>query len=359
MQGTPEHVVFVLGAGASLAEAQDRRATQQRHHPPLDANFFQRVAKYRPSPLFKAVQTQAARLGVADLARTNPPVGLEEYLGRLYFNTQHNPLKTSVRAYFEMIDLYAWEVITTTNWMVGKGGLITKAIQKELAAGRRVSVITFNIDLLIENALERVAHSRKKVEKADWGLGDAYGFRNQLPWAQGMEEPFDYDGPAEIKLYKMHGSVNWVFKTRDYHPPADLVSKKKREVWCVIDKKLSPSRMTLKSGPSKGRSSWYAFPLIVPPIYEKHAFIRAHLQEVWDNAETALLDANRVIFWGYSFPVADTHARQFFQGMADQNSVLRSPVVINPDPETGAALWPLLRADQVTQYRDVRGYLAA
>jgi hypothetical protein len=127
MQGAREHVVFVLGAGASLAEAQDRRPTQRKHHPPLDANFFQQVAKHRPSELFRRVQAQAVRLGVENLARTSPPIGLEEYLGRLYFNSQHNPLKTSVRAYFEMIDLYAWEVIITTNWMVGKGGLIRES----------------------------------------------------------------------------------------------------------------------------------------------------------------------------------------------------------------------------------------
>jgi hypothetical protein len=357
MHGTREHVVFVLGAGASLAEAQDRRPTQKKHHPPLDANFFRQVAKYRPTSQFEAVRAQAGRLGVDDLARTNPPIGLEEYLGRLYFNTQHNPLKTSVRAYFQMIDLYAWEVMTTTNWMLGKGGLIKKAIQKELRAGRRVSVITFNIDLLIENALERIAHARSTEERAPWGIEDAYGFKTA--WAQGSGEAFDYEGPAEVKLYKMHGSVNWVFQTRGYYPPADLVSKKERKVWCVIDRVLPVMRLNMRSTKKKGRKSWYAFPLIVPPIYEKHAFIRTHLQEVWDSAEAALLDADKVIFWGYSFPVADTHAQQFFQGTADRNAVLRSPVVINPDPQTGAALWSLLRAEQVTQYRDVRGYLAS
>ena len=71
------------------------------------------------------------------------------------------------------------------------------------------------------------------------------------------------------------------------------------------------------------------------------------------------MNADRVVFWGYSFPVADTHARQFFQGMADRNAVLRAPTIINPDPGTGAALWSLLRADQVTQYRDASGYLEA
>ena len=165
--------MFVLGAGASLGEAQDRRPVQTREHPPLDANFFQRVAKYHNDALFSRVQSQAERLGIDDLARTDAPVGLEDYLGRLYFNVQHNPLRASVQAYFQLIDLYAWEVLRTTNWMIGKAGLIKRVLQKEIAADRSVSVITFNIDLLIENALERLSHSRPS---ASWGLEDAYGF---------------------------------------------------------------------------------------------------------------------------------------------------------------------------------------
>jgi SIR2-like domain len=355
MQGTPEHSVFVMGAGASLAEAQARRPTRTKEHPPLDANFFQRVAKHRSSTLFRAVQRVAARLGVDDLARANPSVGLEEYLGRLFFNANHNPLSTSVREYYEAIDLYAWEVLATTNWMIGKAGMIKRVLQREVAAGRRVSVITFNIDLLIENALERLAHSRPS---APWGLMDAYGFATPPDTLYGAAAHFDESGPAEIKLYKMHGSVNWVFPIRDLYPPGDLASRP-REIKIVVDKELPPHRLRVGTGKTRGRTTWYGFPLIVPPIYEKHAFIRMHLQEVWESAQAALQDASKVVFWGYSFPVADTHARQFFQGMADRNPVLRSPIVINPDPATGAALWTLLRADQVTQYRDVGGYLSA
>lgn len=327
-----------------------------REHPPLDANFFQRVARYRRTPLFNAVQAQASRLGISDLARMDSPVSLEDYLGRLYFNVHHDPLKASVRAYFELIDLYAWEVIGTTQWMIGKSGLMKRVLEKESQVASKVSIITFNIDLLVENALERLAHARRGPT---WGLGDAYGFAKPLKRAQSPVPTFQYDGSAAIRLFKMHGSVNWIFKTRDYHPPADLVSQS-REVWQLVDKKLPTSRMRLESVKgSKGRSVWYAFPLIVPPVYEKHAFIRMNLQEMWDNAEEVLTTADKVVFWGYSFPAADTHARQFFQGMADRNSVLRAPVIINPDPRTGAALWTLLAAERVTQYRDAQGYLAA
>ncbi len=350
--------MFVVGAGASLAEAQARRAKRQNEHPPLDADFFRRKAKYRSNALYERVQKQAAKLGVSDLAQDAPPVGLEDYLGRLYFNVQHNPQAASVRAYFELIDLYAWEVIETTAWMIGKKGVMTTMLQREIAAGNEVSIVTFNIDLLLENALERLAHSRPG---AAWGLGDAYGFSTPLKAARGSDDVFEWsgDGATRIPLYKMHGSVNWVFQTRDYHPPADLVGKSGRNLWLIEDRQLPADRLRVRSSGrgGRGRSVWYAFPLIVPPVYEKHAFIRMHLQQVWDKAEQALSAATKVVFWGYSFPVADTHARHFFQGLADRNPVLRRPVIVNPDPAVASALWDLLRANQVTQYRSADQYL--
>jgi len=43
--------------------------------------------------------------------------------------------------------------------------------------------------------------------------------------------------------------------------------------------------------------------------------------------------------------------------MAERNAVLRQPIIVNPDPDTGAALWSLLRAGSVRQYGDVSEYL--
>lgn len=107
-----------------------------------------------------------------------------------------------------------------------------------------------------------------------------------------------------------------------------------------------------------GRKKWYLWPLIVPPIYEKHGFIHGELAGVWQDAARRLESATRIIFWGYSFPRADLHARYFFQSAAHQNPALRHPILINPDPETQVHLYEVLRPDQVTQYHDVRNFLA-
>jgi hypothetical protein len=355
------HTVFVVGAGASLAEAFARRPVQASQHPPLDADFFSRVARYRSTAyrdnaghsLYAAVQRTAAGLGV-EVTGTS----LEDHLGRFYFNFQHNPLRASVRDYFTLVDLYAREVIGTTEWMIGHRAsrrsdeLLRRMLQVEIASGHRISIVTFNIDLLIENTLQILASSRPG---APWSLQHAYNFAKPFPPVSTAGQTFDYkDERAAIPLYKMHGSVNWLFQTMDYYPPADQVSKKSN-IWQIVNKQLGTDRVYYK--PLKGRR-WILFPLIVPPVYEKHFLIRTHLHEVWSNAEQALADASQVVFWGYSFPKADTHARHFFQSMSTKNHSLRHPVLINPDPQSSVELWSVLRPDYVVQFRDAQAYLA-
>ena len=80
---------------------------------------------------------------------------------------------------------------------------------------------------------------------------------------------------------------------------------------------------------------------------------------MWDDAADALARANRVVFWGYSFPRADTHARYFFQRAAYVNEALRHPLLINPDPASHHELWSVLNPSAVEHHRDVTAYLTA
>jgi hypothetical protein len=353
-----EHTVLVLGAGASLAEAMHRRSKRSRDYPPLDATFFRNATKHKNTSLLEKVIEQAAKLGESDLTGDSPPVSLEAHLGRLYFEMNHNPIKVSTRSYFDAVTLYAWEITATTNWMMGKPGLMKKVIQGELKAGRRVSIVTFNIDLLAENALNCLDKGRPRAE---WCLNKTYGFapeRAPLYYSgRGYEDRFDYIGSlAEISLFKMHGSVNWVFRHRDKHPPADLVSKKDRKFFVVTNEKLPQRPLSVKG--EKDTRPWYISPLIVPPVYEKHGLIKRYLHDVWDGASEALRDASRIVFWGYSFPFADTHARHYFQGLSRENPALREPITINPDPNAESALWEVLRPESVRHYRSAADYLA-
>jgi hypothetical protein len=267
---------------------------------------------------------------------------------------QTNQNDANIRSFYDLINLYADELLTTTSWMTGRSGPIRKVIQAELKAGRRVCMVTFNHDLLIENALALMPSVRYGRV---WCLRHAYGFPEGTPGIANASATFDYACPGgtdeHVPILKLHGSVNWVFRTLRSMPPAEA-SRRRRELLICTNRSLPPHIRRLRGS---GRR-WYLWSLIVPPIYEKHGYIRNELRDTWERAASVLSTAGRVIFWGYSFPRADPHARYLFQAAAQVNpSALRRPILINPDPEAHRALWNVLQPRHVEHYRDVRPFL--
>lgn len=106
------------------------------------------------------------------------------------------------------------------------------------------------------------------------------------------------------------------------------------------------------------RRQFYLWPVVVPPIYEKQGFIRNHLQAAWDRASAALAAADKVVFFGYSFPAADHHARFFFEGLANRNPRLKRPYVINPDFRVVQTAWEVLGAEAVYACSGLDEYLS-
>jgi hypothetical protein len=351
-----ERTVLVLGAGASASEAVHFRPSRTRDHPPLDATFFRRAARHAQQNLLDRVTAQGALLGQPDLFRDDPPVSLEEHLGRLYFEMQNSGSDSSRRAYFNLVQLYQSELLKTTNWMIGRSGCLKKLLGEELRNGRTVSIVTFKHDLLAENALALLAPHR---HPGSWCIQHAYGI-GELAVITSTGNQFETQCPGRmdthVKVLKLHGSVNWVFRTRDPYPPKNFGQGSRRKLFLWTNTTL-PDRVGVKlHTPGHGRD-WYLWPFIVPPIYEKHGLIRGELEQVWRSARQEVARAERVIFWGYSFPRADLHARYFFESAANSNDALRRPVLINPDPAAEGELWKVLRPRSVRHYRHIGEYL--
>lgn len=363
--------VLVLGAGASLSEAIGHHPKRDRLHPPLDRTFFSRAARHirreaktsDRARLLNRVVSTAENLGVADVCGQNPAISLEEHLGRLYFDLNTAATSDNIEAYYDLVRLYNSELLTTTNWMVGRNGVIRRLIQRELSDSD-VSVITFNHDLLIENALATLPLSRYP---GAWCLDHAYGLSNDVDVISDPTDSYSLDCPGHreqhIPIYKMHGSCNWVYRTRNEYPSAP-VARGTRSLFLWTNKEISqsthmdseePAGTTTRRG---GRFRWHMWPLIVPPVYEKHSYITGELKRVWDNAWTALSEATRVVFWGYSFPRADLHARYFFTAIAHRNEALKRPILINPDPRSQDELWAVLQPQRVSHYRNISAFLS-
>jgi hypothetical protein len=255
------------------------------------------------------------------------------------------------------VRLYNAELLMTSNWMVGRNGVIRRLIQQELRAGR-LSIITFNHDLLIENALATLSPSRYR---GAWCFRHVYGVRTTMEPILDDSEAYDLTCPGDrdrhVALFKMHGSCNWVYRTRNEYPSAQ-VARGDRTLYLWINKQLSQSTHMGRAGSERrGRGSWYMWPLIVPLVYEKHSYITGDLKQVWNDAGNALTRATRVIFWGYSFPRADLHARYFFGSIAHRNEAMKSPILINPDPRSEDELWNVLQPRKVSHYRHIETFL--
>lgn len=355
--------VLVLGAGASLAEAIHHHPKRDRQHPPLDRNFFMRAARRIATEgrnsarkrLLDRIVARAASLGQPNLCGSSPPVSLEEHLGRLYFDMNSAANEANIAAYYDLILLYNSELLDTTNWMVERHGCIRRVIDRELRSGP-VSIVTFNHDLLIESALASLAPAR---HRGAWCFRHVYGIDFQETIADSTPE-YDADCPGDrdehVPVFKLHGSCNWVYRTRNAYPSAQ-VARGDRTIFLWTNRQLSHA-VHMGSTLSAGRGVWYMWPLIIPPVYEKHSYITGELRRVWDGAEQALRAATRVVFWGYSFPRADLHARYFFTALAHQNDALKAPIHINPDPRSQDELWAALQPQKVLHYKNVDAFLS-
>lgn len=312
------HTVLVMGAGASVSEAMGFRPRRHTDHPPLDATFFRRVENHAAPALLNRVKRHAQEIGAPDLSAS---VSLEEHLGRLYFDMRNAEGDETRRAYYDLVRLYYTELITTTNWLIGRAGSVKRVIARELGETDKLSIITFNHDLLAESAISELPVSRYGHAKC---LGCAYEFPKAPPTIENRTAKFDFTcppgGQPHISLYKVHGSVNWVFRTRAPYPPSDITRSDARRMFVWINRQLPAHETTLRTG-----RLWHMWPLIVPPIYEKQGLIRNELQEIWRRAGEAMKSATRVLFWGYSFPRADLHARYFFQSAAHANPGSTTP----------------------------------
>lgn len=134
-----------------------------------------------------------------------------------------------------------------------------------------------------------------------------------LPEA-GLDYGIDFAGrqiPGYLpKLYKLHGSLNWL-----YCPACSTAS-------------LAPFQKTptLCSECGAGLST-----LIIPPTYFKN-INNVYLSSVWNQAEIALRGVEQLIFCGYSFPESDLHIKYLIKRIQSYRKQDLRIAVINNYP---------------------------
>lgn len=153
---------------------------------------------------------------------------------------------------------------------------------RNLVNGGKINETVFvstNYDILIDNALDNLPGFA-----LDYGI-DFINMANRNCSRPNRSMPNE-----PIELYKLHGSLNWLYcRTCNTIKLTSFQKAAARSLACdICDSKLST--------------------LVVPPTYFK-SLTNAYLGMLWVKAEAALRKAQHLIFCGYSFPDADIHIK--------------------------------------------------
>jgi hypothetical protein len=359
---------LVLGAGASLANGQYFHGEKMLdQNPPLDTTFFEKIRA-----LDITVDSSLRRY--ADALPTGSPFDrktadgrMEDFFRDLFhdFLSEGDVRPELVQAYTALVALYRRVISATTDWMCPDhrtGAPVGKLMAAACDAGARVTVLTFNQDLVVENEIFKRARLRRH-----WCIEHAYGtFCNGREFTASSAPSFPRhvaacDDGDRLRVLKLHGSLNWYVRMNGRQPsPRVLAGQAGDRTVFVTTRRTVPAQFVFnRSGGGRGRTQWYTWPVIIPPVYAKQALIQAFLPAVWTDARRDLQDADRVVFFGYSLPPADIDAEKLFQRTLAANDRLAAIDVVDPEPGAAARYARLVPSKPLRWFPTLDSFLDA
>ncbi len=248
-------------------------------------------------------------LGILDLAESRNESFREYDLDNIASNC--NRLR-QIRMFLIMLMAKAIKEKVQNN--TGRGYhevLVNKIYEIKGSNTSDISFISTNYDILIDNALAGYASANPRGgENIDYGL-EFTNFTRENDWCR--------PGNHAVKLYKIHGSLNWLYCS--VCNTITITPYQKGAANLIADYTKLPCR----------ECESVLLPIIVPPTYFKD-MTNIFLSQVWALAEQSLRKCNHVIFCGYSFPDADLHLKYLLKRIQTGrkgNSVLKYSVINN------------------------------
>ena len=343
--------VMILGAGVTRAAGQ-RKSMKLR--PPLDADFFEvaRVGKYKQ---YKKVIECLEDL-VGDYSTTITK-SLELATSYLYLKaidaSPHSKYHTGFIALLELLNSVLAR--TTNDLKLGRRSLVYRFLLDELKKldnPSDLSIITFNYDLIIENALHEISVSRSDV----FDFPKCYQLENHgkilgVSGEDHLEFVINRNKPAGVGLLKLHGSMNWRSQHTSHHPRPSALFRPDRSLH-VINSRHVPWSLSWKPN----QRSVYMKPIIIPPVSGKRGVMHESVMALWDIAAQKLRNANRVVIAGYSCPPLDIEARILLSENLRLNND-KKVYVIDPNPQTAAQFLDLCAVAHTTIYSSISRWL--
>jgi hypothetical protein len=277
--------------------------------PPLNADFFTQLQKVGT----KHRETAKAVIGdVVDLFGPNFELTLEDYFSQLESMIDATRVTPKGVARVTGADLRSrrdrlmkalagvLEASTDEAIRARDGCKYHKKLVEHLKA--RDTVISFNYDCVMDDALRRVAGGR-------WSAKYGYAFSRpgrvseigDVHWSARPSAP---NAKSTIYLLKLHGSINWQL-------PATL------EGDITLKQRLHAQRGTPQF-------------TIIPPGWSKRERDEPIFEDLWRKAERALRGAKVIVVVGFSFTPTDLHVEAVVRLALARSTNLRALVIANP-----------------------------
>lgn len=214
--------------------------------------------------------------------------------------------------------------------------------------GARDSLITFNWDHLLDDALQRPLfleglggeNARAfSFEETLYGrfLSEFTGYGEQTINGIGIKSPVGSASPGPGRFIKAHGSIDW-------YACANTA--------CRAYGRLFPSLR--EKPPMCGECRELVETIIVPPTLNKRLRELAPIRRLWTAAASEVRRATEIIVWGYRLPPTDFLAEWLFR---QANAIrLRALILINPEIRA-AGKRDRVNNEFVSRFQDVVGAL--
>ena len=178
------------------------------------------------------------------------------------------------------------------------------------ASSRSSVVITFNYDLVLDDALKEI------------GAGPAYGLPNAM-----IDEPETATtNTPSVLVLKLHGSTNWAICPRC------------KKIY-VLGRKLTENPASFRARNCDSCLDEKLRLLLVPPSWDKSEYSEP-LQPVWRQAVEALKRATRICVIGYSMPETDAFFKFLLTlGLAENHQLYKFILVdrVRSQPQIAGA----------------------
>ena len=351
MEGQLKRVI-VVGAGATLAEALPRHP-KRANTPPLDATFFELCRLAQATGRKAVADYMSARFGINPFRQH---YGMEEIFNLIYSDAYAEPaIPGCIEAYWALIKMYASVIGTTTNPLAGTSRAGVGALLRHFymyAADPDLTFVTFNQDLVIEKAIDE-AKATRRYAAIPWTLASAYcvTFADEMS-ITGRSRFWSFVGDESIPVLKLHGSLNWVYNVRSGADPKNALRRPLAGLHCLNSHGIVSDLSYKSSGKMVD-----LIPLIVPPIYEKLSQYSKVVAPVWSKAAAEISNADSLVFFGYSLPVADVWARTMLRAAIHGNPKLTDVSVVDPSTNSAVRIREIAGVKALHHYMDVASFM--